>query len=103
MPKGGVPRTGVTDEEIIAETVARVDDSEEGPRTSQEGPGMGWECDADSVGVDKCCELVMGQCHTIVEIQQHRVERKAIPMKDIRCFPIDQQTLQRVLRFLYDN
>jgi len=94
MPKGGVPRTGVTDEEIIAETVTRVDDSEEGPQMSQEGPGMGWECDADSAGVDKHRELVMGQCHTIVEIQQRCVERKAIPMKDIRCFPMDQQTVK---------
>jgi len=32
MPKGGIPCTGVTDEEIVAETVARVDNSEEGPR-----------------------------------------------------------------------
>ena len=42
MPKGGVPHTGVTDEEIVVGMVMRVDDSEEGPEMGQkEGPGMG--------------------------------------------------------------
>ena len=37
MPKGGAPRTGVADEEVIAETVVRVDGTEEGPGTGREG------------------------------------------------------------------
>jgi len=75
MPKGGAPRTGVADE-VIMETVMRVDGTEEGPGTGregrrrgrEEGPGAGQECDTESVDIDKCCELVMGHCHTIVEI-----------------------------------
>ena len=76
MPKGGAPRTGVADEEVIAETVVRVDSTEEGPGTGregrrrgrEEGPGVGRECDTESIDIDKCRELVMGHCHTIVEI-----------------------------------
>jgi len=37
MPKGGAPRTGVADEEIIAETVVRVDGTKEGPGMGREG------------------------------------------------------------------
>ena len=68
MPKGGAPRTGVTDEEIVAETVVRVDDSEE-------EPGMGWECDTDSVDVDKRHEWSQGnvapssRCTSVVLIE----------------------------------
>ena len=63
-PNGGAPRTGVTDEEIVAEPVMGVDDSEEGPGTGrEEGAGMGWECDAESVDADKRRELVMAKSY----------------------------------------
>jgi len=74
MPKGGAPCTGVTDEEIVMETVVRVDDSEE-------EPGMGWECDTDSVDVDKHHEWSWGnvipllRCTSVMLIEKPSLQK----------------------------
>ena len=60
MVKHGLVCTGMVDEEFGMETVVSVDGIED-------GPGMGWECDAEPVDVDKH-EPFMRRCHTIVEI-----------------------------------
>jgi len=62
MVKGVLPCTATIGEDTGAEMITGADSIEE-------GPGMGWEYDIESVEVDKRCEVVMGQCRTIIEIR----------------------------------
>jgi len=62
MVKGVLPYTAMIGEDTGAEMITGADGIEE-------GPGMGWEYDIESVEVDKHHEVVMGQCHTVIEIR----------------------------------
>jgi len=61
MVKGALPCTATIGEEASAEVVMKADGNEE-------GTGMGQEYDIESVDVDKRYEVVMRQCHTVIEI-----------------------------------
>ena len=61
MVKGVLPCAATIGEETGAEVVMEADGNEE-------GTGTGREYDIESVDVDKCHEVVMGQCHTVIEI-----------------------------------
>ena len=85
MVKGMLPCTAMIGKETGAEMVMGVDSIEEGPRTD-------WKYDIESIEVDKCCEVVVGQCHTVIEsrIQMQHANIKPIPTKAIRCFSMSQ-------------
>jgi len=61
MVKGMLPCIATIGEETSVEVVMEADSNEE-------GMGMGQEYDIESVDVDKHHEVVMGRCHTIIEI-----------------------------------